>query len=47
MSRESWNLRKMKNSGNEAKKCLKTKGITFLNVANSAHSACKFAQIKP
>jgi hypothetical protein len=29
----------MKNSGNEAKKYLKKKDITFLNAANSAHFA--------
>ncbi len=31
--------RKYKKSGNEAKKYLKTKDITFLNAANSAHFA--------
>jgi len=35
----------MKNSGNEAKKYLKTKDITFLNAANYARFARKFAQI--
>ena len=38
--------RKCKNSGNEAKEYLKTKDITFLNGANRAHFACKFAQIQ-
>jgi hypothetical protein len=38
-------LQKMKNSGNEAKKYLKTKHITFLNAANYARFACKLAQI--
>jgi len=38
-------LQKMKNSGNEAKKYLKTKNVTFLNVANYARLACKSAQI--
>ena len=38
-------LQKMKNSGNEAKKYLKTKDITFLNAANYARFACKLAQI--
>jgi hypothetical protein len=38
-------LRKMKNRGNEAKKYLKTKDITFLNVANSARFARKLSQI--
>jgi len=36
---------KCKNSGNEAKEWLKTKNITFLNGANYAHFACRFAQI--
>jgi hypothetical protein len=38
-------LQKMKNSGNEAKKYLKTKHITFLGAANYARFACKLAQI--
>jgi hypothetical protein len=38
-------IQKMKNSGNEAKKYLKTKHITFLNAANYARFACKLAQI--
>jgi hypothetical protein len=38
-------LQKMKNSGNEAKKYLKTKHITFLNGANYARFARKLAQI--
>ena len=42
---ESREIEKMKNSGNEAKKYLKTKDITFLNGANYAHFACRFAQI--
>jgi hypothetical protein len=33
------NCEKYKKSGNEAKKYLKTKDITFLNAANSAHFA--------
>jgi hypothetical protein len=37
--------RKCKNSGNKAKEYLKTKDITFLNGANCAHFACRFAQI--
>ena len=36
----------MKNSGNEAKEYLKTKDIAFLNAANYACFACKFAQIQ-
>jgi hypothetical protein len=39
-------LQKMKNSGNEAKKYLKTKDITFLKAANYARFARKFAQIR-
>jgi hypothetical protein len=38
-------LQKMKNSGNEAKKCLKTKHITFLSGANYARFAHELAQI--
>ena len=41
-SRES---EKMKNRGNEAKKWLKTKDMTFFNGANYAHFARNFAQI--
>jgi hypothetical protein len=37
-------LQKMKNSGNEAKKYLKTNNITFLNDANCARFARKLAQ---
>jgi hypothetical protein len=37
-------LQKMENSGNEAKKYLKTKNITFLNAANYARFARKLAQ---
>ncbi len=36
-------LQKMQNSGNEAKKWLKTKEVTFLNDAQFAHFACKLA----
>jgi hypothetical protein len=36
---------KMKNRGNEAKKRLKTKDITFLKGAKNARFARKFAQI--
>jgi hypothetical protein len=39
-------LQKMKNSGNEAKKYLKTKHITFLNAANCARFGCNLAQIR-
>jgi hypothetical protein len=38
--------RKYKNSGNEAKKSLKTKDITFFDAANCAHFTRKFAQIE-
>jgi len=38
-------LQEMKNSGNEAKKCLKTKHITFLSGANYARFACEIPQI--
>jgi hypothetical protein len=38
--------RKYKNSGNEAKKWLKTKGITFFDAANCAHFTRKFAPIE-
>jgi hypothetical protein len=41
---EAWE--KMQNSGNEAKKSLKTKDITFLNAADYARFACKLAQIR-
>ena len=37
--------RNYKNSGNEAKKYLKTKDITFLNAANYARFARQLAQI--
>jgi hypothetical protein len=40
-------IQKMKNSGNEAKKYLKTKHITFLNAANYARFACKITPIEP
>jgi hypothetical protein len=43
---ESREIEKMKNSGNEAKEYLKTKDIAFLNAANYACFACKFAQIQ-
>jgi len=39
--------RKYKNRGNEAKKYLKKKDITFLNDAKYARFACKFAAICP
>jgi hypothetical protein len=35
----------MKNSGNEAKKWLKAKDMTFFKCANHAHFARKLAQI--
>jgi hypothetical protein len=38
-------LQKMENSGNEAKKSLKTKENLFLNGAKLAHFARNFAQI--
>ena len=38
--------RKYKNSGNEAKKYLKTNDITFFDAANCAHFTRKFAQIE-
>jgi hypothetical protein len=44
--RESWETQKMKKSGNEAKKSLKTKDITFLSAANDARFACNSAQIE-
>jgi hypothetical protein len=34
----------MENSGNEAKKYLKTKEVTFLNAANYAHLARELAR---
>jgi len=43
---ECGELQKMKNSGNEAKKYLKTKHITFLSGANYVRFACKIAQIR-
>jgi hypothetical protein len=43
--RECRELQKMKNSGNEAKKYLKTKHITFLSGANHARFARKLARI--
>jgi hypothetical protein len=39
-------LQKMKNSGNEAKKYLKTKHITFLSGANYARFARSLAQFR-
>jgi hypothetical protein len=39
-------LQKMKNSGNEPKKYLKTKHITFLNAANYARFARNLAQFR-
>jgi hypothetical protein len=38
-------IQKMENSGNEAKKWLKTKENRFCNAANYACFACKLAQI--
>jgi hypothetical protein len=43
---ESRELQKMQNSGNEPKKYLKTKHITFLNAANDAHFARQSAPIR-
>ena len=43
--RECRELQKMKNSGNEAKKYLKTKHITLLSAANYARFAYNLAQI--
>jgi hypothetical protein len=40
-------LRKMKNSGNEAKKYLKRKDISFLNAANCAQFAHQLTPIGP
>jgi len=40
------NLGNMQNSGNEAKKWLKTKDITFFKCANLVRFAHKFAQIE-
>jgi hypothetical protein len=37
----------MKNSGNEAKKYLKTKHITFLSGANYPRFACNLVQFEP
>jgi hypothetical protein len=42
---ERRDLQKMKNSGNEAKKYLKTKNITFLKGANFARFVCKLRLI--
>jgi hypothetical protein len=39
-------LQKMKNSGNEAKKYLKTKEVTVLNAANLACFARKLAPFR-
>jgi hypothetical protein len=44
VSGESGEIRKMENSGNEAKKWLKTKDITFLNAANYARFGRHLAQ---
>ena len=41
-----WAHGKMQNSGNEAKKWLKTKDITFFNGANLVRLVRKFAQIE-
>ena len=43
---QSSKIQKMKNSGNEAKKYLKTKGNHFLNAANYVRFARKSAQIE-
>jgi hypothetical protein len=40
-------MQKMKNSGNEAKKYLKTKAITFLNAANFARFGRSLILIGP
>jgi len=45
-SREGSAVQKTKNSGNEAKKWLKTKDITILDAAHFAHFECKLAQIE-
>jgi hypothetical protein len=45
--RESSALRKMENSGNEAKKYLKTKEVTILNAANFALFARRLTPIAP
>jgi hypothetical protein len=42
---ESTVVQEMQNSGNEAKKSLKTKDITFSNAANSALFVCNSAPI--
>jgi hypothetical protein len=39
--------RKHENRGNEAKKCLKTKEVTFFNAANFVPFACKSTAISP
>ena len=44
---ENGTLRKMENSGNEAKKYLKTKESRFLNAANCARFARKLTPIGP
>jgi hypothetical protein len=44
---ESKESQKTKNSGNEAKKWLKTKGVTFLSAVICARFACKSALITP
>jgi hypothetical protein len=44
--RESGLLQKMKNSGNEAKKYLKTNDITFSDGANYARFECESAAIR-
>jgi len=45
VKKEEGNREKYKNSGNEAKKYLKTKDNHFLNAANCARFARKLAQI--
>jgi hypothetical protein len=42
---ESRASQKMKNSGNEAKKCLKIKDITFFDASNYVRLASKLATI--
>ncbi len=43
---QGWEIEKMKNSGNEAKKYLKTKDIIFFTGANCACFTPKYAQIE-
>ena len=46
VSRETAEIQKMKNSGNEAKKYLKTKDITFFSAANYARFVRNLASIR-